>query len=156
REKAVRREGAAAHPDGVAHVGRGLIQADAWDDVVLCRGRVVEAQYGYVRADDRRRHDVGAGVHIRDGERTVAEAANSIGATVRGEAVVTDGQGDAAVRREAAAADRGSAAHRASARGQADAWVDGITRRSRVRVVVRRRHGVGANARRWDGQHTIA
>src|SRR5205823_735941 len=81
---------------------------------------------------------------------------NSIGSAVRGDVVVADGHGDAAVRRKAAAADRGTAAHRASARGQADARVEDETRRGRVRVVVRRRHGVGASGLRWGGEHTGA
>src|SRR5205085_2744225 len=128
-ENAVSLEVAAAHSDGAAHAAHGRIQADAWGDGVSRRGRVVETQYGRVPAVDPRRHDAGARVHIRDGERTVAEAANSIGFAVHGDVVVTDGRGDAAVRREAAAADRGTAAHGARARTQADGRIGACVRR---------------------------
>src|SRR5205085_10751674 len=82
-ENAVSLEVAAAHSDGAAHAARGRIQADAWGDGVSCRGRVVETQDGSVPAVVPRRHDAGARVHIRDGDNTVAEAANNIGSAVR-------------------------------------------------------------------------
>src|SRR5205807_1568652 len=108
-----------------------------------CSGSDIVYRRGRVPFLVRRRHDVRPrGRRSREGEGTAAEAATSIGLAVgRGDAAAVEGHGDGGERRVAGAVYRDAAAHRAFARGHAEAWGDREGACTGVLRTVRRRHG---------------
>src|SRR5207248_8096351 len=91
------------------------------------------------------------------GEGTAAEAATSIGLAVgRGDAAAVEAHGDGGERHEAGAVNRDAAAHRAFARGHAEAWVDREGAGSGVLRAVRDRHGAEPSGLNRDGEPTVA